>query len=275
MSETAKRFEITKHDLNRMFWRSMPIELSYNSERMHNLLYIYTLTPILKKIYADDPQGMKEALRRHVEFYNTTPQIEPWVLGITAALEVQNAENGNAMGDTVTAIKTGLMGPISVIGDTLFFTSGFRVIAASVGSALCIAGNPIGILVYFLIFNIPNYLCHYYGIHLGFKLGSNFIEKVVASGLLQKVTDVALMVGITVLGALTSSYVFLSTQIAFTYDQATIDLQTILDGICPNLLPICLTLFCAWLMKKKNVKAPMLMASVIVVGVILGAFGLI
>ena len=142
-------------------------------------------------------------------------------------------------------------------------------------SALAIAGNPAGILVYFLIFNVPNYVCHYYGIHSGYKLGSGFIEKVLASGLLKKVTDVALTVGLTVLGALTASYVALTTNISITYDQASIDLQTILDGICPNLLPIALTLFCAWLMRKKNVKAPLLMIIVIIAGVILGTLGLI
>ncbi len=269
------KYNITKSDLNKMFWRSMPLEISYNSERMHNLLYVYTLTPVLKKIYKDDPKAMSEALQRHVEFYNTTPQIEPWVLGITAALEVQNAESNNTMGDTVTAIKTGLMGPISVIGDTLFFTSGFRVIAASIGAAMCIAGNPFGLLVYFLIFNIPNYVCHWYGIHYGFKLGGEFIEKVVASGILKKVTDIALTVGLTVLGALTASYVYLSTSLNITYDQASVSLQTILDGICPNLLPLALTLLCTWLMRKKNVKAPVLMTVVIVVGVVLGALGII
>ena len=274
MSEN-KKFDITKKDLNKMFWRSMPIEISYNSERMHNLFFIYSLTPILKKIYKDDKDGMVAALQRHMEFYNTTPQIEPWVVGITAGLEVQNAENGDQMGDTVTAIKAGIMGPISVIGDTLFFTSGFRVIAASVGAALCLAGNPIGILLYFLIFNVPNFICHYYGIHAGYKLGSGFIEKVMASGLLKKVTDVALTVGLTVLGALTASYVFLSTNLAITYDKASVDLQTILDGICPNLLPIVLTLFCSWLMRKKNVKAPILMVIVVVGGVVLGTLGII
>lgn len=274
MSETIK-YEITKKDLNKVFWRSMPIEISYNSERMHNLFFIYSLTPILKKIYKDDKEAMAQALCRHVEFYNTTPQIEPWVVGITAGLEVQNAENGNVMGDAITAIKTGIMGPISVIGDTLFFTSGFRVIAASVGAALAIAGNPIGILVYFLIYNVPNYICHYYGVHMGYKLGSNFIEKVMASGLLRKVTDIALTVGLTVLGALTAAYVSLSTNVAITYDQASIDLQTILDGICPNLLPIVLTLFCAWLMRKKDVKAPLLMVVIIVLGIVLGTLGII
>lgn len=96
-----------------------------------------------------------------------------------------------------------------------------------------------------------------------------------ASGLLKKVTDVALTVGLTVLGALTASYVFLSTNLAITYDKASVDLQTILDGICPNLLPIVLTLFCSWLMRKKNVKAPILMVIVVVVGVVLGTLGII
>lgn len=75
MSEN-KKFSITKKDLNKMFWRSMPIEISYNSERMHNLFFIYSLTPILKKIYKDDKDGMVAALQRHMEFYNTTPQID-------------------------------------------------------------------------------------------------------------------------------------------------------------------------------------------------------
>jgi len=268
-------YGLTIKDLWSMFWRSMTLECSYNSERMHNLLYIFTLTPIFKKVYKDDKEALKQALLRHMEFYNTTPQIEPWVLGITAALEVQNAEQGNTMGDTVVSIKTGLMGPISVIGDALFFTSGFRVIAASVGSAMCIAGNPFGLLVYFLIFNIPNFICHWYGIFYGFKLGTSFIEKVIATGLLETVTDISLMVGITVLGTLTSAYVGLSTPLQITYDQASLSLQEILNAICPNLLPMVATLFFAWLMRKKNVKATSLMVIVIVAGIVLGALGII
>lgn len=270
-----EKYNINSKDLWSMFWRSMTLECSYNAERMHNLLYIFTLTPIFKKIYKDDPEALKQALLRHVEFYNTTPQIEPWVLGITAALETQNAENNNTMGDMVVAIKTGLMGPISVIGDALFFTSGFRVIAASVGSAMCIAGNPLGLLVYFLIFNVPNFICHYYGIFAGYKLGSNFIEKVISTGILQTVTDISLMVGITVLGTLTSAYVALSTPVQITYDQASLSLQAILDAICPNLLPLTATLVFAWLMRKKNVKATTLMVIVIIAAIILGALGII
>lgn len=99
MSE--KTFEITKSDLHKVFWRSMPIEISYNSERLHNMFYVYSLTPIFKKIYKDDPQGMRDALVRHMQFYNTCPQFEAIVVGIVAALEVKNAESGNTMGPTI------------------------------------------------------------------------------------------------------------------------------------------------------------------------------
>ena len=148
MSEKA--FEITKSDLHKVFWRSMPIEISYNSERLHNMFYVYSLTPIFKKIYKDDPQGMRDALVRHMQFYNTCPQFEAIVVGIVAALEVKNVESGNTMGPTIEAVKTSLMGPTGVIGDAFFQTGGFRIISASIGASMCIAGNPYGLLLYFL-----------------------------------------------------------------------------------------------------------------------------
>ncbi len=275
MMTEMKSVDITKKDLRKLFWRSIPVETAYNSERMHNTYYVFALTPILKKAYANDKEGMREALKRHMAFYNATPQIEPWIVGITAALEVENAKNNNTMGETVNAVKTGLMGPMSVIGDSLFFTGGFRVIAASVGASLCMAGNPLGLLLYCLIFNVPNYISHYFGIFYGYKIGGNFIEKVIGSGLMKKITDVALMVGITVLGTLTSAYVALSTPLSINYGETSFAVQQIFDEICPNVLPLILTLTLAWLMRKKNVSATVLMVTVIIAGVLLGSLGII
>ena len=130
---------------------------------------------------------MRDALVRHMQFYNTCPQFEAIVVGIVAALEVKNVESGNTMGPTIEAVKTSLMGPTGVIGDAFFQTGGFRIISASIGASMCIAGNPFGLLLYFLIYNVPNYLVHWWGIHQGFKMGSVFIEKVVNSGVLQKI----------------------------------------------------------------------------------------
>ena len=273
MSDTMDK-KVNLKDLKKVFWRSFLIECSYNSERMHNLGYIYSLTPVLKKVYKDDREGMSGALQRHVEFYNATPQIEPCIIGIVSALEEQNAQSGNQMGTIVSAVKAGLMGPMSVIGDTLFFTSGFRIIAVSVGAAMCAAGNPLGLLLYFLIFNIPHYIVRYWGVTRGYKLGSNFIDRVIESGLLKKVTDVAYIVGLTVIGALTASYVYLTTPLSLTYGDSVIKLQEILDQILHNMLPLGATLLCSYLMRRKNFKAQTLIVAVMVVGIIGGVLGI-
>ncbi len=35
--------------------------------------FAISISPILKKVYKDDPEGMKNALTRHMEFFNTCP----------------------------------------------------------------------------------------------------------------------------------------------------------------------------------------------------------
>ena len=102
-------------------------------------------------------------------------------------------------------------------------------------------------------------------------MGSVFIEKVVNSGVLQKITDLCLIVGLSVVGALTSAYVSLSTPLQISYGKEPIIIQELFDQICPNLLPLLLTL----LMRKKNVKPTVLMIWVIIIGVILSSFGII
>ncbi len=60
-----------------------------------------------------------------------------------------------------------------------------------------------------------------------------------------------------------------------SYGKEPIIIQELFDQICPNLLPLLLALLCAWLMRKKNVKPTVLMIWVIIIGVILGSFGII
>ena len=63
---------ITKKDFLKVFWRSFTLLGSYNFERMEALGFNYSIMPALSKIYKDDPDGLKEALRRHMEVFNMT-----------------------------------------------------------------------------------------------------------------------------------------------------------------------------------------------------------
>ena len=154
----------------------MPIEISYNSERLHYVLCLFP-TPIFKKIYKDDRRecgmhwygicGSIIPVRNLRQLLSAS--LQPW--------RVKNVESGNTMGPTVEAVKTSLMGPTGVIGDAFFQTGGFRIISASIGASMCIAGNPFGLLLYFLIYNVPNYLVHWWGIHQGFKWDRSSLKR--------------------------------------------------------------------------------------------------
>ena len=80
MSENEGRL-LTKKDLNRVFLRSYCYECSFNFVRQQHMGFAWAMAPALKKIYKDDPEGLAEACKRQISFFNTTPQIAPWVVG--------------------------------------------------------------------------------------------------------------------------------------------------------------------------------------------------
>ncbi|EAW0531137.1 PTS mannose transporter subunit IID, partial [Listeria monocytogenes] len=47
MKTSNEKSEITKKELNRVFWRSFQMEFSWNYERQMNLAYVYAMIPIL------------------------------------------------------------------------------------------------------------------------------------------------------------------------------------------------------------------------------------
>lgn len=231
------------------------------------------MTKLLKKLYKDDKEAYVEACKRHTEFFNLTVQITNFVVGIVTALEEKNAKSQDKnMGPTISAVKSALMGPLAPIGDT-FFWGCFRIVAASVGATLALKGNLLGPVLFVLMFNIPHLLVRWYGLTLGYKLGENFISFMQEGGLLQKLTEAAYIVGLTVIGAMTASYVGVTCGVEFSIGESVINIQEILDGIFPRLLPLGVTLFMAWLMRSRNVKPAIVILVTVVVGLVLGAVG--
>lgn len=63
--------KITKSDLRKVWLRSIPMEHSWNYERMMHSGYCFAILPILKKLYPNKEDYIK-ALQRHMELYNVT-----------------------------------------------------------------------------------------------------------------------------------------------------------------------------------------------------------
>ena len=94
---------ITKKELNKVFWRSQLIQMSHNYERMQSLGTLYCLNPILKKLYKDKPKEEKiNAMKRHLEFFNSHPVTIPFILGVTSAME-ENTDEEDKEEETTTS----------------------------------------------------------------------------------------------------------------------------------------------------------------------------
>lgn len=266
MENNKTKSLITKKDWIKVFWRSFPLQSCFNFERMQNIGFCYSMIPILKKLYPDK-ESLSLALKRHLEFFNTTPQTVTFITGACIALEEKN-QNSNGEFDisSIAALKAALMGPIAGIGDS-FFWGTFRIIAAGIGCSLASKGSILGAILFLLIFNIPHYLIRYYGLKIGYKSGINFISNAQESGMIGILTNSAKIMGLCVVGAMIASMVSFSIPLSIEISGATVKIQNIFDQIIPSLLPLILT-FIIYTLLKKGVKTTNVMYGIIIVGIL-------
>ena len=231
-SNENNELKITKKDLSKVFWRSFQMEFSWNYERQMNLAYCYAMIPILKKLYKSK-EAMATALKRHLEFFNTTPHIVTLILGINAAMEEENANDPNFDVSTIDNIKTSLMGPLAGIGDS-FFWGTLRLIATGVGTSLALQGNILGPILFILIFNIPHLLFRYFATSWGYKLGTGFLKKIQENGMMGSLTLGASIIGLMVVGGMTASMIDINIPLKIGTGENAVTVQSIFDDIVPR-----------------------------------------
>lgn len=267
-SDSKEKPLITKKDLNKVFWRSFQMEFSWNYERQMNMAYVYAMIPILRKLY-QSKEEMASGLKRHLEFFNTTPHLVTLILGINAAMEEENRIDKNFDKKAIDSIKTSLMGPLAGIGDS-FFWGTLRLIATGVGTSLALQGNILGPILFLLIFNVPHITLRYLFTGWGYKLGTGFLKKIQSSGLMDSLTLGAAIIGLVVVGAMTASMIDITIPLSIGSGEEAVKIQSILDDIFPKLLPLAAFGIVFYLLKK-DVKPLTILGGMAVVG-ILGAW---
>ncbi len=262
-----KKELLTKKDLFKVFLRSMTLEASFTYERFQGIGYAYSMIPVLKKLYPEK-ERMAPALKRHLEFFNTTPHVVTTVMGISATMEEEYATNPDGFEpSSISAIKVGLMGPLAGIGDSIFWGT-IRVIAAGIGCQLGLQGSPLAPVAFLVAFNVPHLLVRYFGLMKSYEFGKRFINKISESNLIDKISLSAGILGLTVIGSMTASMVELSTPLVIQFGSVDpISIQELLDSILPGLLPLCATWIVAILLKKQ-VKIMTLMFGLLLFGVV-------
>lgn len=79
-------YKVTKKDLRNANWRWLMSVCTFNYQTQQGASVAYALSPILRKIYAND-EDYKQALNNHFRYYNTQPWLAAIILAAYMAIE--------------------------------------------------------------------------------------------------------------------------------------------------------------------------------------------
>lgn len=248
--------KLTKRDLFWVFIRSNLLQGSWNFERMQALGFAFSMTPAIRRLYPAGSEERKQAMKRHNEFFNTTPFMAAPITGVALALEEQKANGAPVEDATINGIKVGLMGPLAGVGDPIWWGTA-RPVLAALGAGIAMSGNILGPILFFVLWNILRLGFRWWGVSYGYKKGVDVVSDM-GGGLLQKLTEGASILGLFVMGALVNKWTTVNIPVVLSrvknpdtgkYTVTTV--QSILDQLMPGLVPLLLTFICMWLLKKK------------------------
>lgn len=268
----SKKLKLTQKDYMTTALRSYFLQNAFNYTSYQGVSYLNTIMPALKKIYKDDPEKLKETATANLEFYNTNPQMVPFITSMQLAMY----DNDQSISDT-RSIKMALMGPMSGIGDSIA-QFGIAPLFSTLFTGLALDGlgfAPMGFWFSMVVTMLAIKILMGY---LGFKLGTSVIETL--SDRIGKISAAANIVGVTVISGLATSFV--KANIAIQYaskvesgEKQVIAIQDILDKIMPNMLAVLLTILVFYLIKKKKWNTYQLLILLFAIGILASVFGIL
>lgn len=243
-------------------------QTAWSYEKMQGLGYCYSMLPVLKEIYKDDPKGLKEAVKNHLQFFNTNQWMASIILGVNVAIEKDLKTKGK---DAIASIKTGLMGPLAGVGDTLFYVI-IPTILGAIAAYMAKEGSMVGVLIW-LIVNALIIGVRYSMFVGGYKQGTSIVNSI--SGKLKTITDAASILGLTVVGALIPAVVSAKVPYVFKFGEVEMEVQSILDSIMPKLIPVGIVFLVFWLLGKKKFNSTWAVLFLIGLSLLLSALGVL
>lgn len=255
---------LDKKTLNKMVWRSLFLQASFNYERMQAAGWLYAILPGLEEIHTNK-EDLSKSMKHNLDFFNTHPFLVTFVMGIILSLEQQKADT-----QTIRAVRVAAMGPLGGIGDAIFWFT-LVPITAGITANMAIGGSLLGPILFLLIFNIVQFGLRYWLMYWSYNLGSKAIDILTKNA--KEFTRSASLLGVFIVGALTSNYGATKLAIEIPNGESPIVIQNILDGILPNLIPLGLTLMLFFLLKKRNWKPVTCIALLLIIGILGAAIG--
>lgn len=131
-------------------------------------------------------------------FFNTEPHmVGPVIHGIALSMEKARANGAEVSAEDINGARTGLMGSVAGIGDTIQQGILFPILA-SIGATMALERNYFGPIMFTVVFLLIIYAIGYWMVMYGYKKGEASVVTILKSRLLDKVTNAFSIVGLMV-----------------------------------------------------------------------------
>jgi len=156
----------------RMFLRSLAVQASWNFAKLQNLGFFLLVFPALEEKYGNSAK-LREALERHLDFFNT----HPYFAGLVAGAVVREEGGDLDQGRFVEDLKRSLMSTMASIGDGFFWAT-LKPVAILTAIVPALFGAWWSPLVLLAVYNVPHLSLRWWGIGAGLKEGCRVIESI-------------------------------------------------------------------------------------------------
>jgi PTS system mannose-specific IID component len=267
-SRGEKRVELKKleqKDMSNVFRRYfLTFESSWNYERMQGLGYLFAMLPILKRVHKEKNE-LKEAMKMHMEFFNTNPFVASWIIGMNAEVEDKGAPP-----EAIRNLKVGYMGPLAGLGDSLiyFVIGGIAILLGS--SISYLTGSIFGVIVLWAIFSPLAIIVRFWFFRLGLRRGVARAMEMSTSTGLKRVMELTGATGLATIGA----FVPIAVQVGLPVLTFPVELQTVINTISLFVVPLALTLS-SYVLARRGFSIIRIVLILFVVGFIAGFIGVL
>lgn len=150
-----------------MLLRSFAVQASWNYQTLIGTGLAFVLAPALKEVYRGDAEGLRRALGRHTELFNSHPYLAGVAAGAIARLEAEGTPP-----ELVARFKAAVRGSLGTLGDRLVWLM-WRPMSVLLGLSLVLAGAAwwVGALAFLLVFNALHLWMRAWGLRAGLRDG--------------------------------------------------------------------------------------------------------
>ncbi|MFQ5888883.1 MAG: PTS system mannose/fructose/sorbose family transporter subunit IID [Gemmatimonadota bacterium] len=147
--------------------RGFAVQGSWNYRTLLGGGIAYSLLPLLRRVYAGDPVGLKTAVRRHLESFNAHPYLCPMAVGALARLEAEGEE-----AEKIERFRIAIRGPLGTLGDRLVWAT-WRPVCLFVAILLFAAGATpwVAALAFLGLYNSGHAALRIWGMRTGWLRG--------------------------------------------------------------------------------------------------------